>query len=53
MLTSVNDNALYYDQGWNDCVNGTQMKYPCSRDYRDGYLDCNSSPKEIQTVMGE
>lgn len=35
-------NRLFYDQGWNDCVDGKPLIKPCSIHYRDGWLDCAS-----------
>ena len=35
----------YYDQGWNDCVDGiipdfTTGECPYTKDYKDGWQDC-------------
>ena len=31
----------FYDQGWNDRMDGRKLIVPCTRDYRDGWKDCD------------
>jgi len=40
----------YYDEGWNDYIDGLPPKAPCTRDYWDGYNDAKEADEEGQEL---
>ena len=36
----------FYDQGWNNCIDGLPYDSRATLDYRYGWLDCSTAPEK-------
>lgn len=41
---------VYYDEGWNARVRGEPFDQYATRDWRDGWTDCDEAPEEDREV---
>jgi hypothetical protein len=47
------DNFKFYDQGWNARIRGDEYVSSATRDWRDGWKDCDeaiASGEEVKTL---
>lgn len=45
------DKFKFYDQGWNARVKGEPFEVTASKDWRDGWLDCDSAEESQRSEI--